>query len=428
MRIEKRVIDFLNAHKECDDVILSYRGTDSNLSRFGLNRITQNMSKKIDEIKIKAIKDESIGSAVTTRGDRDSLLETLRIAERIATSMPKDPEFIPPSKPKKCATVRRVKTPTMKVTPKMKARKIEKIVESAKKKNATVAGYFSNGRTDLTVLNTKGFFCSHSYTNADFSITVFVDGSSGFAQYADEDIGEVDPFSLYRTACDKAERGRNPIEIEPGDYPVLLEPIALGSFLGYLSYVMDRRSADEGWSFFSKKLGKKIASSSITLYSDPECTQNRSIPFDFEGNGIPLKKHMWIKNGICNKLIVRPYWAKKKGIRSTGAPSNFILKGSQTSREQIMKKVDYGLLITRLWYIRFVNRKELILTGMTRDGLFLIEGGKVTKPLRNMRFNDSPFSLLSSVEVLGKPERVEGRYLVPSIFAKKFHFASTTKF
>ncbi|MCK4584789.1 TldD/PmbA family protein, partial [candidate division WOR-3 bacterium] len=341
---------------------------------------------------------------------------------------PKDPEFMPPLQPCKCKVVNREVETTARITPLMKAKQIFKLIERAKKKKAIAAGYFYNGKTTLSILNTRGFFCSHTFTNAEFSITVSIFGSSGFADASDEDIQKIDANRLFRTALHKAEIGKNPVEIEPGDYPVLLEPIALGSLMWYLNILMDRRTADEGWSFFSRKEGKRIASSNITLFSDPTHAENPALPFDINNEGLPLKKQIWIKNGVLNKLWTTRYWAKKKDVETTGMPSNLIMKGTNTTTEEIIKKVNYGLLVTRLWYIRFVNRKELILTGMTRDGLFLVENGKISKAVKNMRFNDSPFTILSTVKYLGKPERVEGKLLIPSIFAERFHFASTTKF
>lgn len=428
MKIDKSLIDFLRREKECDDVILHYEERNSNLSRFGENRITQNMSMKIETIKIRAIKDGRIGSATTTKMDRNSLIRAMRIAEDIASTMPKDPEFMPPLRPQEYKDVKREIEATARTTPLMKAKKILEIVKKAKKKNATIAGYFYNGKVKTSFMNTRGFFCNHTLTSAKFSITVSMDGSSGFAEKYDEDVRKIDVMSIFATALQKAEMGINPVEIIPGDYPVLFEPLALGRLMWFLNILMDKRTADEGWSFFSRKEGKKIASSNITLFSDPSHAENPGFPFDIENDGLPLKKQIWMQNGVLNKLWTKRYWAKKKGIKATGVPSNLIMKGTNITTEEILKKIDYGLLVTRLWYIRFVNRKELILTGMTRDGLFLVENGKISKAVKNMRFNDSPFTILSTVKYLGKPERVEGRFLVPAVFAKKFHFASTTKF
>ncbi len=428
MKIDRSFIDFLKKKKECDDVILLYKNMDSNLSRFGLNRMTQNMSKKIEEITIKAIVDERVGSAVTTSVDRNVLLRTLRNAEGIAATLQKDPEFMPPFGPQECKDVDAAVESTFRTTPLAKAKKILAIVKNAEKKHAIVAGYFFTGKTSISVLNTRGFFCDHTFTDSTFSITVSIGDSSGFAERSDEDIRKINTKAIYETALCKAEMGRNPVVIEPGDYPVILEPLALGRLLLFPFFLMDQRSADEGWSFFSKKVGKKIAAEQITVFSDPAHKKNPGVPFDFDNDGIPLKRQVWIKNGVLKKLWTRPYWAKKKRITATGIPSNVIINGTKTQVDEIIKKVDYGLLITRLWYIRFVNRRELILTGMTRDGLFLIEQGKITKALKNMRFNDSPFTILKTVKLLGKPERVEGRFLVPSVYAGKFHFASTTKF
>lgn len=428
MRIDESIIGFLNKKKECDDVILRLYANDANLSRFGLNRITQNMSKKIEEVTVKAIKGRRVGSAVTTRIGKAALLETLRKAERIASTMAEDPEFVPPLKPQQCKQVAMEVDRTARITPLEKAKKILKITEEAKKKNAVLAGYFENLKSRFSILNTRGFYCDQILTRGTFSITAKIDGASGFAEASHEDVDRVGVEHLFRTALGKAEMNRDPVEVPPGEYPVVLEPLALGRLLFFLQFLMDRRSADEGWSYFAKKTGKSIAAPLITIFSDPFYRSCPSVPFDFQNEGIPLRKQVWIKDGVLRKLWTSQYWAKKQGVKATGMPLNLIIKGGTAGLEDIIAKVNHGLLITRLWYIRFVNRKELILTGMTRDGLFLIENGKISKAVKNMRFNDSPFTILKKAKMLGKPARAEGRFHVPSIYATKFNFASVTKF
>jgi predicted Zn-dependent protease len=317
---------------------------------------------------------------------------------------------------------------TARITPLAKAQKILRITEKAKNKNATLAGYFDNGKSRFAILNTCGFYCDHTFTDSTFSITAKIDGASGFAESSHEDVSQVDVDQLFQTALDKAEMNRNPVELPPGEYPVVLEPLALGRLLFFLQFLMDKRSADEGWSYFAKKEGKRVAAPSITIFSDPAFALCPTVPFDFQNEGIPLKKQVWIKDGVLKKLWTTRYWAKKKGIKATGMPQNLIIKGGTAGIEDMIAKVDHGLLITRLWYIRFVNRRELILTGMTRDGLFLIEKGKISKAVKNMRFNDSPFTILKKAKMLGQPARAEGRFYVPSIYAAKFNFASVTKF
>jgi len=190
---------------------------------------------------------------------------------------------------------------------------------------------------------------------------------------------------------------------------------------------MDRRAADEGYVYFSGRLGMKIVSEGINLYSDPYHVDNPSEPFVSE-NGLPLDKTYLIENGILKNLATSRYWAKKKNLNPCGFPTNVILQGGSKSLSEIIKECDDALLITRLWYIRFVNRMDLILTGMTRDGLYKVKDGKIVKSYRNMRFNDSPIRLLDSVTELGIQKRIEGYCLVPPIFAKGFKLSSATLF
>lgn len=428
MNIDRSIIGFLKKKKECDDVVLRFYSTDSNLSRFGLNRITQNVSKKLEQITVKAIKGHRTGVAVTTKCGTAALLATLRKAEHIASTIAEDPEFVAPLKPQPCLKVAMAVERTARITPLEKAKRILAITEKARKRHATLTGYFENGKYRFAVFTTRGFHCDQTTTRSTFSITAKTDGASGFAETSHEDVNQVDIDRLFETALRKAEMNRNPAELPPGEYPVILEPLALGRLLYFLVFLMDARSADEGWSFFSKKLGKRIAAPSITVFSDPAFGQCPMVPFDFQNDGIPLKKQVWIKDGVLKKLWTDGYWAKKKGIKATGMPLNLIIKGGTASIEDMIARTNRALLITRLWYIRFVNRRELVLTGMTRDGLFLVENGKIAGAVKNMRFNDSPFTILKGARMLGESARAEGRFHVPSIYAKKFNFASVTKF
>ncbi len=428
MRIDERMIDFLAQKKECDDVVLHRYGDDSNLSRFGMNRITQNMSKRIEQLTIKAIKGRSVGEAVTTRANKTALLKTLRRAEGIAATMPEDPEFIAPLGAGQYQRVGMAVEKTARITPLAKAKKILTITEKAKKRNAILAGYYENKKLRFTVLNTRGLYCDQTTTLSTFSITAKIDGASGFAEASHEDVDRVNVNQLFQTALGKAQLNKDPVELPPGEYPVILEPIALGSLLFFLAFLMDARSADEGWSYFANKIGKKIAAPSVTMFSDPAHQECPSIPFDFQHDGIPLRKQVWVKDGVLKKLWTDGYWARKKGIKATGMPLNLIIKGGTASLDEMISKANRALLVTRLWYIRFVNRRALILTGMTRDGLFLVENGKIAKAVKNMRFNDSPFTVLKGAKALGRQARAEGRFYVPALYAKKFNFASVTKF
>jgi predicted Zn-dependent protease len=193
-----------------------------------------------------------------------------------------------------------------------------------------------------------------------------------------------------------------------------------------MAWSMDAKAADEGRSAFSGKEGNAVGNALITLQSLPTHPECPAEPF-FE-DGMPTPDVTWIENGVLKTLIYSRYWAQKQGKPFTGYPSNLILRGGSHTLQDLIAQVDDGLLITRFWYIRYVDPMQLLLTGMTRDGVYRIQGGKVTHAVKNLRFNESPLVVMQNVRLLGTPQRVEGSMLAPPMVVENFTFSSTTTF
>lgn len=420
-------IELLKHNKRVDEVALQIHTEKQNLTRFAENHIIQNVSKDTIDIHITAFSDKSSGVAGTQNSRDQSLLCTLKRAEEIALSSPKDPEFVEPLVSMEVKNIERYFIGANEITPKEKAEEINKIKKNAISKNMEVAGVYLNGEYSTGFANSLGHIAFHSYTKANFSLTAMLDDSSGYASEADEDIDKVDPVQVADIAFKKAILGKHPEELKPGKYQVILEPLAFAGFIPFLGWTMDRRAADEGYIYFSDRLGTKIVSSVINLYSDPFNSDNPSLPF-VPNDGLPLEKTHWIENGILKNLHTSRYWASKKSLKPIGVPTNVILEGGKKSLTEIIEGTDDALLVTRLWYIRFVNIKDFILTGMTRDGLYRVRNGKVEAAYKNMRFNHNPVELLNSVVELGKTKRVEGYTLIPSIRTEGFDLSSGTSF
>jgi predicted Zn-dependent protease len=423
----KEKIGLLKDNRRVDDVALRVTTEDQNLTRFAENRIIQNVSKKINDVYITAFNDKARGVARTQDTKDESLLRTLKRAEEIALNSPADPEFIEPLDEREVKGIQRYFGRTKDITPGEKAEEINRIKKEAKSRRMEIAGQYSNGEYFVGYANSRGHIAFHCYTNVSFSLTAMLDDSSGYASETDENIDKVDPGRVADVAFSKAILGKDPVGLKAGEYVVILEPQAVADFIPFLAWSMDRRASDEGYVYFSGRLNKKIASPKINLYSDPYCIDNPSEPFVSE-NGLPLEKVYWIENGILKNLHTSRYWANKKNLKPIGFPTNVILGGGKKSTAEIIKESDDALLVTRLWYIRFVNRKDLMLTGMTRDGLYRVKNGKIVTSFKNMRFNDSPIRLLDSVLELGLPKRIEGHALIPPIVAQGFKLASETLF
>jgi predicted Zn-dependent protease len=245
----------------------------------------------------------------------------------------------------------------------------------------------------------------------------------------------VDFKAASERAVAKARLSRQPTAIEPGRYTVILEPTAVGNLLSRLTGAFNARSADEGRSFFSRqgggtKIGMKVVDERVTLWSDPFDPEAPAQAFS--GEGLPLRRISWIENGVVKNLAYDRYWARQKGTEPTPFPGTLRMSGGTATLEELIASTQRGILVTRFWYIRGVDPRTILLTGLTRDGTFLIEQGRVTRAVKNLRFNESPVFMLNNVEALGRPERVNASeslgpgmpIIVPPLKVRDFNFTS----
>jgi predicted Zn-dependent protease len=254
---------------------------------------------------------------------------------------------------------------------------------------------------------------------------------SGYATADYNDASKFDAARLTQIAADKAAASVGAKAIEPGKYTVILEPAALvantdASLLAALMNALDARNADEGRSFLSKKgggnkKGEKLFDERVTIYSDPLNADNPTLTFS--GDGRPQQKMTWIEKGVVKNLYTTRFWAQKAGIPDIPRPGGWIMEGGTQSVQDMIKSTDKGILVTRLWYIRPVDPQTLLYTGLTRDGTFYIENGKIKHPVKNFRFNESPIIMLNNLEAIGKPQRVGGN-MVPPLKIRDFTFTS----
>jgi len=425
--LAKKIISKANA----DHVVVRFMGTKEDNTRFGLNRITQNMAKDEVLVDLELHLSKKVGKVAFTLRDDLSLDEVLRRAREIAENNVEDPEYVPPTEKVEIPVLSRRFESTESLEPKKKAEMLKSIFDDAKKHDLVVAGTFFNGYYDAGIFNSNGLEAYYESSYAIFSITAQTSTSSGYASDYNEDFSKMDPVFIYEVAKEKAIKGQNPKALEPGLYDVILEPLAVRDLLGFMLFEMDARSADEGRSFFAGKVKSKVFDERINLLTDPYSEVNPSMPFD--DNGVPIEKIYWVRNGVVENLYYDRYWALKNNRKPTGRPYSVILEEGKLTVDELVKKVERGLLVTRFWYIRFVDRKSITVTGMTRDGVFYIENGEIKYPVKNFRFNESPARVLASVIELGKGKRVVGSEFewpsfVPSLLVKDFNFSSKTEF
>jgi len=375
-------------------------------------------------------------AVVSTNDFTDAGLErAVRQSEALAKLAPDDPESMPVLGPQKYENLKTYFDSTGNLGPEARAEAARLAIDPCKSAgDLKAAGFLQTGIGAGAVGNNKGLFAYQSGTSSNYTLTVrTTDGTgSGWAGADHPDWSQVDVKRVAEQAIEKARLSRNPVAIEPGRYTVILEPQAVGDLVQLLAFALGARAADEGRSAFSKqgggtKVGEKIVDERVTLLSDPADPQLLTNAFD--GQGLPAKRQVWIENGILKKLTYGRFWAQKKNTEPDAGTNAVKLVGGTQTREDLIKSTQRGILVTRLWYLRPVDPRTVLYTGLTRDGTFLIENGKISKSIKNFRFNESPLFMLNNLEGLGKAERVAGTeaggdVVMPVIKVRDFNFTS----
>jgi predicted Zn-dependent protease len=368
------------------------------------------------------------GTATINEFDDAALKKVVKRSEELAKLAPENPEFVDYLGQQKYGKSKAFFDSTASVSPALRAKAAADSIGPSKKKKLVSAGFLTDRAGFQAMRNSKGLNAYHSSTGVNFSVTVrSEDGTgSGYAIRDFNDVGLLDTGKASKVAIDKALRSRKPRAIEPGKYTVILEPAASVGLLRNMLGNFNARRADEGRSFMSKagggtKLGEKIVDERVTVYSDPT---HPDIPVSpWAGDGQARKKTMWIEKGVVKNLSYSRYWAQKKEVAPVPFPANGVMEGGSESLEALIKGTKKGILVTRTWYIRNVDPQTLLYTGLTRDGTFFIENGKLAFPIKNLRFNESPVIMLNNIEALGKPIRINGN-MIPPMKIRDFTFSS----
>ena len=378
-------------------------------------------------------------AAVTTNDFTDEgLRRAVGQAEALARLAPDDPEAMPELTAQRYAAVGSWFDSTAALTPEDRARAALTALEPARAvKDLTAAGFLVVSLSSNAIANDKGLFAYHRSSNANYTVTVrTTDGTgSGWAGGEHNDWSRLDVRAISERAISKARLSRSPAAVEPGRYTVILEPQAVGDLVQLIAFYADARAADEGRSPFTKqgggnKLGEKIVDTRVSIISDPADPDLLAQPFD--GEGLPLGRQSWIEQGVLKGLVYGRFWARKQGKTATGFPSSIKMLGGTASVDEMIAATPRGILVTRLWYLREVDPRTLLYTGLTRDGTFLIENGKIAKAVRNLRFNESPLFMLNNLDAMGQPVRLAGTeaggaVVMPPIKVRDFNFTSLSE-
>jgi predicted Zn-dependent protease len=421
------------SYSKADECEVNLGGSEGGNVRYALNAVSTAGDISTVGLGVTSVYGKKAGSATIDQFDDASLERVVRRSEELAQLAPENSEYMPMLGPSEFKEAITYNANTAAMTPESRAEMVGQSLKVTKDAKLFAAGFLENSSGFNAVMNSKGLFAYNKNSDVTFSVTTRNEGGtiSGYAARGFTDVSKLDTASATRVATMKANASVGAKAIEPGKYTVILEPVAATYMLENM-FRFDARSAEEGRSFLSKKgggtrLGEQLMDPKVTIYSDPF---NPDLPgATWGGDGLPREKTVWVDKGVVKNLSYSRFWAQKKGVAPVPSPSNIIMEGGDATLEELIKSTERGILVSRLWYIRMVDPQSLLLTGLTRDGTFYIENGKIMFPVKNFRFNESPVIMLNNLEALGKQERsisVESyrSYLIPPMKIRDFTFSS----
>lgn len=423
------LIDRVVAASQADGVFVSIEGGEEALSRFAGNQITQNVNQSRFALAITSYFGAGHATASTSETDLEAIEATVRCSEALARIAPADPEAVALLAPQSYdARQAGFDEATAHTSPLVRSEIIQGLCAQAEAAKVTVAGTLGSESRLRAVGNSLGLRAAARTTTARFGLIARIEDGSSWGERTGWQFDGLRCAELAGELIERAAHSRNPRSIAPGTYPVVLHPAAFAELLSWVGGNFDARAADEGRSFLSgpaggNRIGETLFSPLVQLVRDPAHPLLCAPPF--QADGLPNTCLEIVKDGIPQTLSYSRYWAQKQGVPATGAFTPLAMAGGQASLEALVAGMERGVLIHRAWYVRSINQRELSVTGMTRDGTFWIEDGRIAYPIKNLRFNQSLPQLLRTIEALGEVER-HGALVVPAVRASSFQFSSVT--
>jgi len=447
----------IKKHSSADEVEVLFYDVHSALTRFANNTIHQNVAEENQVISVRSVFGQRTARATTNRTDGESLQRVVQASESLARVQHQDPDLLPMARPEESGTgtvgAARHFEQTAALTPQKRADGVEQIVKIAGDNRLTTAGIFSSSEISEGIFNSRGLQRWHRQTSSEISVTMLAQDSSGWQKANSPDVCHLDARMLAEVAAKKARDSAHPQEVSAGRYTVILEPAAVLDIVGFMFFDFGGLAILDQRSFLNDRVGKQIFGENINISDEVNHPLQSGAPFD--GEGVRREHVPLIEKGVVKRLVYArataqrvkksEYKDKLGHVGPTGhgfplpnemgeAPMNIVFQtpDNPQTTEQMIASTDRGIYVTRFWYIREVDPYEKILTGMTRDGTFLIEDGKLRHGVLNFRFNESLLHMLSNVEAMGTPVRASGEesfdMVVPPMKVKDFNFTEVTKF
>jgi predicted Zn-dependent protease len=431
----KRICDRVLSFSKADECSVAINGNRSGNIRFARNSVSTAGLNEDRRLTVTVTFGKRQGTASVNEFDDKSLEQAVRRAEDTARLAPENPEYVPvPGKQEFKATGEYFAS-TAAIDPDYRAEVASHAILAGRKNKLVTAGFFTDTTGFETIANSKGLFGHREFTGLDFTCTARTEDGrgSGWVTRSASDAKRFDAREGSEVAIEKALRSVDAKALEPGRYTVILEPAATSEIVGRMVNAFGARQADEGRSFLAKKgggnrLGEKLFDEQVNIWTDPWDKDVPVSPWDTPAM-LARRRTDLVKNGKVASLDYTRFWAQKNGVQPTARPGNFIMAGGTQSLEELIAGTKKGVIVTRTWYIRMVDPQSLLLTGLTRDGTFYVENGKIKYPVKNFRFNESPVTMLNNIEEIGKPVVIGGdevpfQMLIPPMKVRDFNFTS----
>jgi PmbA protein len=421
---------------EADQAEVVIQAEDSLLTRFAESVIHQNMAQTNINLTLRAVAGKKVGCAVTNRTDREGLREMAARAGLLAKNSAPNPDFHSLPSPGPITPVEAYCKATAALTPEELAEMVKTMITAADKIGAVASGSLAVASGALVVANSLGIRAYQPWTKVEL-VTIIADAegeASGHGEWQGKSIAAFAPGEIARSAAEICARSRGAEPIAPGEYPVVLKAPATAELVNFLAWLgLGAQAVQEGRSFICDQIGKKIAAENITLWDDGH--DPRTLPYAFDFEGVPKRKVIFIDKGVAKGVVYDSYTAAKEGKISTGHalpapdtygpfPWNLGMEPGAASLEEMVASIERGLLVSRFHYTNVISPRETILTGMTRDGTFLIENGKISRPVQKLRFTESVLKTLQRTEMLGRELQLCEGSLMPAIKVAGFNFTS----
>jgi PmbA protein len=457
-----QIFERIKKFSTAEEVEVLFSGGKFALTRFANNTIHQNVAEENYTISVRTAFDGRTARAATNKFEDESLRRVVTASESLAKVQHRDPDLVPMPDAREAAASAanragqipsRYFAGTAAITPELRADGVEKIVGIARRHNLTTAGIFSSSESVEGIFNSRGLSDWYTQTAADISVTMLAADSSGWQKANSPDLANLNPSNLAEIAAKKALDSAHPRQIPAGKYTVILEPAAVLDVVGFMFWDFGGMAILDQRSFLTDRIGTKLFGENINIWDDVAHPLQSGAPFDGEGmrrQSLPLVENGAVKRVVyarstAQRMKRSEYKDKVGPIEVTGhglplpnemgeMPLNIVFAPTRNPRtvEQMIASTERGVLVTRLWYIREVEPYEKILTGMTRDGTFFVENGRIEGGIRNFRFNESLIHMLSNVEAMSTPVRSSGEesfdMVAPAMKVAEFNFTEVTKF